>query len=232
MVRPATPTRPAAPSADATPGEPAEVAAEGRRARRRRELHDRIFATARSLFLEQGFAATTVEQIAAAADIAPATFFNHFPSKDHVLRAMAGEVFERFRKLVDEQSARDVSTQERLVGFAERGARLVKRAPELTQRVLLEVLHTASPSESRRELVGIQAYVADLIEEGQRRGDVRTDEDAEFLAELVVSAVVGAMTQWIHDQSYPLDERMRRSAEFLGAALRPDGTRDSEVPAR
>ena len=59
---------------------------EGRRARRRRELHERIFNTARGLFLSQGFEATTVEQIAEAADIVPATFFNHFPSKEEVLR--------------------------------------------------------------------------------------------------------------------------------------------------
>lgn len=66
---------------------------EGRRERKRRELHERIYQTARRLFLERGLEATTVEQIAEAADIAQATFFNHFPSKQAVLREMASEVF-------------------------------------------------------------------------------------------------------------------------------------------
>ena len=38
--------------------------------------------------MSQGFEATTVEQIAAAADIAPATFFNHFQSKNALLGEM------------------------------------------------------------------------------------------------------------------------------------------------
>ena len=37
------------------------------------------------LFLEKGFEATTIEEIAEAADIAPSTFFNYFPTKEDVV---------------------------------------------------------------------------------------------------------------------------------------------------
>ena len=66
----------------------AQAPIEGRRERKKRELRSRIYQTARTLFLSQGFEATTVEQIAAAADIAPATFFNHFQSKNALLGEM------------------------------------------------------------------------------------------------------------------------------------------------
>ena len=44
---------------------------EGRRARRRRELRERVYEVSRELFQKHGFEATTVEQIAEAADIVP-----------------------------------------------------------------------------------------------------------------------------------------------------------------
>ncbi|ROP63407.1 TetR/AcrR family transcriptional regulator [Curtobacterium sp. ZW137] len=59
-----------------TPGEM------GLRDRKRIETRTRIAAAARALVLEQDIDRTTIEQIAARADISPRTFFNYFESKE------------------------------------------------------------------------------------------------------------------------------------------------------
>ena len=55
--------------------------------RERKKLRTRalIQKEALRLFLEKGFEATTIEEIAEAAEISPSTFFNYFPTKEEVV---------------------------------------------------------------------------------------------------------------------------------------------------
>jgi AcrR family transcriptional regulator len=57
----------------------------GRRERKKLRTRALIQQEALRLFLDQGFEATTIEEIAEAADIAPSTFFNYFPTKEDVV---------------------------------------------------------------------------------------------------------------------------------------------------
>nr|BFE88964.1 hypothetical protein GCM10020093_115650 [Planobispora longispora] len=62
-----------------------DVKPEGKRARQRRATRHRIVESALELFVGQGYAATTLEQIAACAGVAVQTVYFHFGNKRTIL---------------------------------------------------------------------------------------------------------------------------------------------------
>ncbi len=63
----------------------AEEAGEGRRARKKAATRSAILDAATELFLERGFDAVTIRDIADKADVTPRTLYLHFPQKEALL---------------------------------------------------------------------------------------------------------------------------------------------------
>ena len=152
------------------------------RDRNRARARAEIVAAAQQLFLTQGYAETSVEQVAAAAGVAPRTVFRHFPRKEDLVFHRHAEQVGRFATLLSE-APDDVPPLDALVGALlemlqlpegrSDGAilRLLDREPELQRRdAALVADHHA-------------AAVAFLIARGA---------DAQ-LAELLAGAFMGAV---------------------------------------
>lgn len=70
------------------------------RDRNRARAREEIVTAAHRLFLTQGFAETSVEQVAAAAGVAPRTVFRHFPRKEDLVFHRHAEQVGRFAELL------------------------------------------------------------------------------------------------------------------------------------
>ena len=194
--------------------------APSRRERRRREIHERIIDAATGLFGRKGFSATTALEISETADVAEKTFYNHFPTKQHLIQELAQRTLEVANRLLAEARQFPGTTVERLRLFCERTADEAEKSREFTREVLLEVVRVAQvdgvgPDPHRQLHVAIRS----LFEEGRARGEFAPDRDVGFLSELGAAAYLGIIINWVTLPNYPLRERLRQVAELADELL-------------
>jgi AcrR family transcriptional regulator len=154
----------------------------GLRERKKQQTRDLIAGTARRLFTERGFESVTVAQIAQEADVAEATVFNYFPTKEDLFYSRL-EAFEEDLLTAVRERGPGVSVLDAFRDFllARRGV-FAMNAPggddEATEqlRTVTRVI-TESPALLARERQVFARYadaLAALIadETGSSRGDV------------------------------------------------------------
>jgi AcrR family transcriptional regulator len=164
----------------------------GLRERKKQRTREQIVERAMALFDERGFEHVTIADIAAAADIAPRTFFSYFPSKEDVVFHDFGLMFDAIKERIDER-AEGESTMDALRAFlAALFAQLDHRDPaeQCRRRVI-----SASPSLQQydRELVGrIEHVIADGLARdlGVEPGSLR--------ARVVAAAAAAGLTELEH----------------------------------
>jgi len=112
-----------------------------RRERRKQEVRERILEAARELFLAQGVRATPVSAICARADVAQQTFFNHFPTKQHVVRAMAQAGTEELLANIELAHKKGRDTRERVQRFLGGVADVIDDAGPMHRELVAEIIH-------------------------------------------------------------------------------------------
>ncbi len=73
---------------------------EGLRERKKRQTKQRISDVATGLFLERGFVAVTIAEIAEAADVSVNTVYNYFPAKEDLFLDRGDDVVDRLARHV------------------------------------------------------------------------------------------------------------------------------------
>lgn len=166
-----------------------------------------ILNAALRVFAEHGYAATRLEDVAAAAGVTKGTIYYYFKSKDDLLLRLT-EADECSDFVTLERGLTDatgpVSPQLRMVlrrGFtesADENRRLL--------RIVLLALHTDAPHLFARAvqsaLVDGWALMAKLIARGQATGEFRADADAETAVRVFTS---GLLLQQLWRESLGLD---------------------------
>ncbi len=101
----------------------------GRTERRKARTAQGILEAAERLFLERGYRSTTVDDLAAEADVALGTLYAHFGGKDGVYAALVDRALELDRRYCDEGFDSGKTPLEHLVGLSEGYLRFAREHP-------------------------------------------------------------------------------------------------------
>lgn len=207
----------------------APAASSGRRQRRSAEIRERLFHAALALFGKKGFAETTVEDITEAADVGKGTFFNYFPSKDHILLAFGEMQFGKLEAAVSEARR----TNEPLPKFLrELGVRMTQeptRNPEIIRALLRAYLSTTPVREAMLDLQKrVLALHTELIRLGQKQGEIRNDVPAEEIAYVFRQTIFGTLLIWSLYGDATLQKRIESAFNLLWTGMAP--RRDVTIP--
>jgi AcrR family transcriptional regulator len=185
-------------------------------------VRTRILEAAMALFDQRGFQETPVAEICERADVANKTFFNHFHSKQDLLRELAGEALGRL--LVDVEMARKQgsSTGDRLLRFFSMAADRTEEAGPMHRELLTELVRavheSAGKSEHARKL---HDAFGSIVREGLEEGDVTTRHGAETLTEMILGAYYVLMFSFANLEDFPVRKQALAAARFLADALAP-----------
>ena len=80
---------------------------QSRRSAKKAEVREALLQAADRLFAEQGFDATTIEEIAARAGVSRRTFFRYFETKEAIVFPQTHARFEMFEKLLQARLAEE-----------------------------------------------------------------------------------------------------------------------------
>ncbi|MEO6318769.1 MAG: TetR family transcriptional regulator [Acidimicrobiales bacterium] len=138
---------------------------------RRRRLIDAAF----ELGAEGGYEAVQMRSVSETANVAMATIYRYFSSKDHLLSAAMMEWTERLRGRVEQSPPRGDTAADQMVDVLQRACRAMERQPKLSE-ALVRALMSADTGvrESGAEVSRHIAGMGDDILEGFHP-DVRSD---------------------------------------------------------
>lgn len=170
-------------------------AGESLRDRKKQQTRKAIEDAAWELFTERGYAETSVDDIAARADVAPRTFFRYFQNKEAVLYGEVDEMLDAMAESFRSRSVDEPLGVSLMAAVDEVMSRVKKDRDRMMRRFEMQrAAGIEDPGEAVRQIFAKR--VADLVREREAG-----EPDVELRARVVSSALMAtnavAMEYWL-----------------------------------
>jgi AcrR family transcriptional regulator len=195
------------------------------RVRNRRERHKadvrmRLFRSALTLFAAHGFAATTVEDITQSADVAKGTFFNYFPTKEHLLMEFGEMRLDILRNARAEACEGRKPIRDILHRMYHTAAQDPGESRAMARSMLIGGLQ-GDPCASilRRNLAKGRRILGDILSIGQDRDEIRRDLSKDDAGRLSQQLFFGGLHLWTLEPHLDLKNYLDTTFDFFWACV-------------
>ncbi|MFI6081660.1 TetR/AcrR family transcriptional regulator [Streptomyces sp. NPDC051217] len=169
---------------------------------RRQATRQKLYEAAVTLIAEQGFSATTVDEIAERAGVAKGTVYYNFKNKnelfEELLRHGVGLLTDSLQTAADETAKRGGTSVEALDAMVRAGLGFIDRYPAFTQLYVAELWRTNRAWQSTLLVVRQRAVavVEKVLQEGIDGGELSREIDIPLTAAALVGMVLVAALDW------------------------------------
>lgn len=201
----------------------------GRRELKKEATRQDLLAAAANLFKTKGYEATSVDDIAMAADVAKGTFYYHFPAKEDLVFALQEAELKVASDLARQRmEGGKESPLAILFDFLNDSAHWTESNPELGRAMFKqkfemmarkEPTHHGPPATIKEYVFGT---IGLLLAAAQQSKEIRSDVDTSDLAQILIPVVMSARMHWLMEPAgATLTARVERSLKILMEGFKP-----------
>ncbi|GAB7107812.1 TetR/AcrR family transcriptional regulator [Streptomyces phaeofaciens JCM 4814] len=169
---------------------------------RREATRQKLYEAAVTLIAEQGFSATTVDEIAERAGVAKGTVYYNFASKsvlfEELLRHGVGLLTASLRDAAERADREGRGKVDALDAMIRAGLVFIERYPSFTQLYVAELWRTNRAWQSTLMVVRQEAVavVEGVLRDGVANGEFSDEIDVQLTAAALVGMVLVAALDW------------------------------------
>lgn len=179
-----------------------------------RQQQRRILDAAMTLFREQGYRATDMEEIARAVGLARNSLYRYYPNKDHILVACVQDVMTPYLARVRQLELEVADPGERILAWLDLQIDMAT-GPEHVPLMLMRELRSDAP-ELRRDVMKLHQQPNDVLQRALREKLRGQRRDARLVAALIANMTETAAGQAIHHGGVAgVRRELRRSVSRL-----------------
>jgi len=201
---------------------------EGRRrtqAERRDWSQRQLLAATLSVVAERGVGAATFDAIGQAAGYSRGLATQRFGSKQGLIDAVIAAAHQARDAALDADHIAEMGPLEAVLHYADSHLAALETMGDGRAYFMLLAGAVADPTPQRAAFAAsherVREWLAEQVEAGRRSGQIRTDIDADGVALLVGSTLLGASMQAIVDPKTPMSLIRRTLRTLLVESLRP-----------